>query len=77
MTHLLLTFILFFSACSPTRLENKGAKTNAGLDTAQVLIVYLSRTNNTKAVAEMIHDEVGGTLVALELENPALPLFRI
>lgn len=34
------------------------------------LIVYLSRTNNTKAVAEMIHNEVGGDLVGVELENP-------
>ena len=36
----------------------------------KVLIVYLSRTNNTKAIAEMIHQKVGGTLVALELEKP-------
>jgi flavodoxin len=35
-----------------------------------VLIVYLSRTNNTKAVAEIIHKQVGGTLVGLELEKP-------
>ena len=36
----------------------------------KILIVYLSRTNNTKAIAEMIHKNVGGTLVALELKNP-------
>ncbi|MGA8044245.1 MAG: flavodoxin [Terracidiphilus sp.] len=35
-----------------------------------VLIVYLSRTNNTKAIAEIIHQKVGGRLVALELETP-------
>lgn len=35
-----------------------------------ILIVYLSRTNNTKAVAQMIQEEVGGHLVGLELENP-------
>lgn len=35
-----------------------------------ILIVYLSRTNNTKAVAEIINRTVGGTLIALELENP-------
>lgn len=35
-----------------------------------VLIVYLSRTNNTKAVAEIIQKNVGGTLIALELEKP-------
>src|SRR3954470_24034737 len=34
------------------------------------LIVYLSRTNNTKAIAEIIQKNVGGTLVALELEKP-------
>jgi len=36
----------------------------------KVLIVYLSRTNNTKAIAEIIHKHVGGTMVALELEKP-------
>ena len=36
----------------------------------KVLIVYLSRTNNTKAIAEIIHQKVGGRLVALELETP-------
>ena len=36
----------------------------------KVLIVYLSRTNNTKAVANMIHESVGGDLVALELLTP-------
>lgn len=36
----------------------------------KVLIVYLSRTKNTKAVAEIIHKNVGGDLVALELVTP-------
>lgn len=36
----------------------------------KILIVYLSRTNNTKAVAEMINRQVGGNLVALELVTP-------
>lgn len=36
----------------------------------KILIVYLSRTNNTKAVAEFIRDELGGTIVPLELEKP-------
>lgn len=51
------------------------SKTGNHLEIAQVssdkiLIVDLSRTKNTKALAEIIHDEVGGTLVELELENP-------
>jgi flavodoxin len=36
----------------------------------KILIVYLSRTNNTKTIAEIIHKKVGGTLVALQLEKP-------
>jgi len=36
----------------------------------QILIVYLSRTNNTKAIAEVINKNVGGKLIALELETP-------
>jgi flavodoxin len=36
----------------------------------KVLIVYLSRTNNTKAIAEIIQKNVGGTLVPLELVTP-------
>src|SRR5271154_2174941 len=36
----------------------------------KILIVYLSRTNNTKAVSEIIQHCVGGDLVALELVNP-------
>jgi len=39
-------------------------------DSRKILIVYLSRTGNTKAVAELIRKNVGGTLVALELEKP-------
>ena len=36
----------------------------------KILIVYLSRTNNTKAIAEIIQCNVGGKLVALELQKP-------
>jgi flavodoxin len=36
----------------------------------KILIVYLSRTNNTKAIAEIIQEKVGGTLIALEVEKP-------
>ncbi len=35
-----------------------------------VLIVYLSRTKNTKAIAEIIQKTVGGKLVSLELQKP-------
>lgn len=40
------------------------------INTEKTLIVYLSRTNNTKVIAEIINKNVGGTLVALELVSP-------
>ena len=46
------------------------AEKDSTADPDKVLIVYLSRTSNTKAIAEIIHNNVGGTMVALELENP-------
>jgi flavodoxin len=58
---LLLTIFL---CCAIPRLNAQTALPK------KILIVYLSRTNNTKAVAEMIHNYVGGKLVALELQNP-------
>jgi flavodoxin len=61
---------LLISACSFAQKDDSQAPVKASLDPSKVLIVYLSRTNNTKAVAGMIHQELGGTLVALELEKP-------
>jgi len=40
------------------------------MSSKKILIVYLSRTNNTKAIAEIIQKNLGGTLVALELKKP-------
>lgn len=40
------------------------------LPAKKILIVYLSRTNNTKAIAQIIQQQVGGKLVAMELVNP-------
>ncbi|RYU91938.1 flavodoxin [Mucilaginibacter terrigena] len=61
------TFLLFLiiafcgiTACSIAQTPPEG----------KVLIVYLSRTNNTKAIAQIIHNEVGGRLVSLELFKP-------
>jgi flavodoxin len=49
----------------------KTTDSNAQTDSSKmILIVYLSRTNNTKAVADIIHSYVGGKLVALELQKP-------
>lgn len=67
---MLLAFFLLISACSSTRNDSIDAVAGKDLKSEKILIVYLSRTNNTKAVAEIIHKEVGGKLVALELEKP-------
>jgi len=70
MMQLLLVLFFLFSACSSSQTEDIDVQAASDLNPDKVLIVYLSRTNNTKAIAEMIHNKVGGTLVALELENP-------
>ena len=70
MTHLLVAFFLLVTSCSLS--EKNIIVKNDTLTTIQpnkVLIVYLSRTNNTKAIAEIIQSNMGGKLVALELEN--------
>jgi len=70
MMHILFAFVLLTSACPSFQVKDINAKMDSTLDPNKVLIVYLSRTNNTKAIAEIIHKNVGGTLVALELEKP-------
>jgi len=68
MTQIL--FFLLIAACSSSQMKDVNAQMDTTLDSRKVLIVYLSRTSNTKAIAEIIRDNVGGTLVALELEKP-------
>ena len=70
MTHLLLVFAFLISACSSSGIKEVDSKTDTTSNPTKILIVYLSRTNNTKTIAEIIHRNVGGTLVALELEKP-------
>ncbi|MFB3902331.1 MAG: flavodoxin family protein [Acidobacteriota bacterium] len=60
--------IFLLSGCS--RAQRLPANAQPLPPQEKVLIVYLSRTNNTKAIAEFIHQKVGGTIVALELERP-------
>jgi len=70
LAHLLLAFLFLVSACSSTQTERIDAETGTDVAAGKILIVYLSRTKNTKAVAEMIQKNVGGKLVAIELEKP-------
>lgn len=63
-----LLLIIFFAlmSCSSKSQDS----TSKILDKENILIVYLSRTNNTKAIADIIQKNVGGKLEALELEKP-------
>jgi flavodoxin len=49
---------------------SSGCLNAQSMSSKKILIVYLSRTNNTKAIAEIIHKNVGGKLVLLELQKP-------
>lgn len=70
ISNILLTLSLLFSACSSCQSRKVNIPTDTALVPDKVLIVYLSRTNNTKAIAEIIHQNVGGKLIELELEKP-------
>ncbi len=62
----LLLFLLLSDCSYAQPTEDVPDKT----ESEEILIVYLSRTKNTEAVANMIQQEVGGKMVSLELENP-------
>jgi flavodoxin len=65
---MMIVTICLYSSCSKAQssveLEKDSLKTN------NILIVYLTRTKNTKTVAQIIHKQTGGKLVELELQNP-------
>ena len=70
MLHLLVTSLLLILGCTSSQKKNSSTCIDSNLSSEKILIVYLSRTNNTKAIAEIIQRNVGGKLVALELEKP-------
>jgi flavodoxin len=70
MAHMLLTSFLLILGCSSSQMKKVNDKMDSTINADKILIVYLSRTNNTKAIAEIIQKNIGGTLVALELEKP-------
>jgi flavodoxin len=65
-TALLTAVLLVFSSCTRAQITEQREK----MPNKKILIVYLSRTKNTKAMAEIIKENTGGTLVELELKNP-------
>ncbi|RZJ98748.1 MAG: flavodoxin [Flavobacterium sp.] len=70
ISHLLLAISLLTTSCSSSQRNDVNTRAESTLDSSKVLIVYLSRTSNTKAIAEIIYANVGGKMVAIELEKP-------
>src|SRR4051812_49138448 len=69
MMHMLLILFLSISACSSSEMKGINTEIDSTLNPDKVLIVYLSRTSNTKTIAEIIHNNVGGNLVALQYSS--------
>jgi flavodoxin len=63
--HFLFYFFLIISVILPIVSSCQTASVDS-----KILIVYLSRTKNTKVLAEIIHAKIGGKFVELELQNP-------
>lgn len=70
MKLLLLSIFLFTSLLGSCQTKPVAILENTQEASDKILIVYLSRTKNTKAVAEMIQEQVGGTLIEVELVTP-------
>ena len=70
MSKILISLFYFILIGAVNHLKCSDVRSEETLNSDKILIVYLSRTNNTKAIAEIIHKNVGGKLVALELETP-------
>lgn len=65
---LFVSLFIFSSSCSQNR--DSSANKYGDINPDNILIVYLSRTNNTKVIAEIIYKNTGGKLIGLELEKP-------
>lgn len=61
----IISLCLIFGLCT-----SSGCSNAQSMSSEKILIVYLSRTNNTRAIAEIIQRNVGGKLIALELQKP-------
>ncbi|RYY46745.1 MAG: flavodoxin [Chitinophagaceae bacterium] len=70
MMQLLLTISLLIASCSSSQKQEVKNGQDTTVSPDNVLIVYLSRTANTQAIAEIIQANVGGKMVAMELLNP-------
>lgn len=65
-----LAALLSLIACSRASGAPDASAASQGIRGKRVLIVYFSRTENTQALAEIIHQQVGGDMLQLELVTP-------
>ncbi|MDT0678689.1 flavodoxin [Autumnicola musiva] len=69
MKPLLLLFTLMFSIGCKTQTDNSKEVMDK-IPSGKILTVYLSRTSNTKVIAEMVQQRLGGKLIEIEKKNP-------
>jgi hypothetical protein len=50
--------------------NDRSGKVNDSSDKKNIVIVYLSRTGNTRAIGPLIQKQVGGKLIALDMVTP-------
>ena len=70
----ILFMFLFTSSCTRASVssieQEKNLVNNDTLMDKKVLILYLSRTKNTKALAEIIHQKIASEVLEIEIEIP-------
>src|SRR5690606_27341547 len=69
-TYSLWIGVIFLMLTSSSRASELPVGKAKLINDMKVLIVYLSRTKNTKAIAEMIKQKINSDLVQLELQTP-------
>ncbi|MCT4791056.1 MULTISPECIES: flavodoxin [Exiguobacterium] len=61
--------VIIFGVILLSKTINEKEKEGTTIKNSKTLIVYYSRTGNTKAVAELIKEKVGGDLVQIETKE--------
>lgn len=71
ISYFLITFIslIIIGFITLPKMISKNQEGGETMKNSKTLIVYYSRTGNTKAVAELIQEKVGGELVQIETEE--------
>lgn len=71
ISYFLITFIslIIIGIITLPKMISKNQEGGETMKNSKTLIVYYSRTGNTKAVSELIQEKVGGELVQIETEE--------